>query len=147
MSKFYHKGFTLIELLLSMSFMAVLIAGAVPVYQTFQKENDLNLATATIAQALNRAKLMAESGIEDSGWSINVQNNEVMIYKGNNFANRDTNFDENFTLPATVLVSGLLDENFAHFSGIPQQLGKITVASDNGKSTEISINDVGLVDY
>lgn len=127
--------------------MAVLIAGAVPVYQTFQKENDLNLATATIAQALNRAKLMAESGIEDSGWSVNVQNNEVIIYKGLNFASRDNNFDENFTLPATVLVSGLLDENFTHFSGIPQQLGKITVASDNGKSTEISINEIGLVEY
>lgn len=147
MSKFCHKGFTLLELLLSMSFLTILIAGAVPLFQSFQKENDLYLATATIAGALNRAHLMSEAVVEDSGWGVNINNSTVIIYKGANFNNRDINFDETADLPLSAVVSGLIDENFANFSGTPQQSGKITVAVENGKSTEININDVGLVDY
>ncbi|EKD43857.1 MAG: hypothetical protein ACD_72C00096G0002 [uncultured bacterium] len=147
MSKLYNKGFTLIELILVIAFIAILAGVSLPIFKTFQTENDFSLAASTIAQTMRTAALYSQAVSHDSPWGVKLENGKAILFKGANFATRDNTFDKIFDLPSSLQVDGLIEENYTIFTGLPTQVGMIVLTDIDGRTKEISINAAGLLDY
>ena len=141
------SGFTLLEVLLSLAAIAVISGIAVPVYQSFQMRNDLDIATVEIAQSLRRAQTLAQAVDGDISWGIKIQSGSITLFKGANYAARDTAFDELFDLPANITPSGISEIVFTKFTGLPQTTGTATLTSNNNETRTITINSKGMVNY
>lgn len=140
------KGFTLLELLLSVATITFLTAFSVPVYSSLQVKNDLDLAVATTAQSLRRAQVLSQAVDADSSWGVKMQSGSLIIFKGNSFVSRDSNFDEIFDL-SSVNASGVTELVFNKFSATPQITGNIILTSGTSSTKTLNINSKGMVDY
>lgn len=140
------KGFTLIEILLSLSIIVIMAAISIPIYQSLQNTNNLDIAVNTVSQTLRRAQELSRSGYEDSAWGVYVENNAITLFKGSNYASRDTNFDEVFDIASIIVPSGMKEVVYSKFYGIPNTTGTLTL-NFNTTSRTITINEKGTITY
>lgn len=141
------EGFTLIELLLSIAVIAIIAGTGVPVYQSFQNRNDLDIAAVTVAQTLRRAQALAQAVDGDTSWGARAQSGNITLFKGVNYASRDMVYDETFDMPTNIAVSGTQEYVFTKFTGLPQTTGALTLTSVNNELRNIVINSKGKIDY
>lgn len=142
------RGFSLIEVLMSVAIMSVLAGLSLPIYQSFQNRNDLDITAEATANALRRAQAYARSVKGDSQWGVGVQSSAITLFKGATFASRDTAYDETIAL-ANISVSGLSEVLFSKMSGAPNIVGtdSITLTSMNNDVRTVTINAKGMVSY
>ncbi len=139
-------GFTLLEVLLSISILALLAGLSLPVYQSFLARNDIDIAATTIANGLQRARLYAQTMQYDTTWGVSVQSNTMTLFKGANFAARDTAYDETYAIPSNITATGASEIVFAKVTATPSSTGAINLAN-TAQSRTISINARGMVEY
>lgn len=142
-----NKGFTLLEMLLSIAAIAVIAGISVPVYQSFQVRNDLDVAAVTIVQTSRRAQALAQAVDGDTSWGIRMQSGSIVMFKGASYAGRDAAFDEIFQVPTSIVPSGVSEIVFTKFSGHPQTTGSITLSSNTNETRNIAINAKGAISY
>jgi prepilin-type N-terminal cleavage/methylation domain-containing protein len=142
-----NKGFTLPEVLLSLTLLAIIGGMTIPMYRIFIVRNDLDSAATTLAQNLRRAQTLAWAGDGDMSWGVHLGVGSILLYKGTSFATRDTNFDENTSIPTTIAVSGINDILFTRITGIPNATGTFTLTSQTSEIRNVTINEKGMVDY
>lgn len=140
-------GFTLLEVLMSIAIITALAAVSLPVFQNFQVRNDLHVAATTVAQSLRRAQTLAQASDGDISWGLKIQANSIVIFKGPNYAGRDTSYDEIFDLPGDITPSGLGEVVFAKFTGDPSTTGTVTLTSSTNETINLSLNTRGTVTY
>ena len=140
-------GFTLIEVLLSIAAIVIIAGISIPIYQSFQIRNGLDIAATTVAQSMRRAQMLAQASDGDISWGVNVQNNSIIIFRGGNYLGRDSTYDEIFEMPTAIIVSGMAEVVFARFAGLPNSAGTTTLASNTNEVRNISINQKGMVNY
>lgn len=138
-------GFTLIELLVVIAIMGI-IGGMAPVfYSRFLLQNAVSNTVDQISGSLRKAQINAMMSKQGDSWSVNYSSNTITLYKGNSFASRDADFDEIFSVPPSVSVSGLTDLNFSRLNGLPAPAtATITVSSATG-SEIVTVNNQGVV--
>lgn len=140
-------GFTLLEALLSVAAIAIIAGISIPIYQSFQVRNDLDLATVEIAQTLRRAQVLSQSVDSDIGWGVFVQSGGITLFKGISYTARDINFDEVFDVPASITPSGVSEVVFTKFFGLPQTNGTIILNSYTNETRNVTVNQKGMVNY
>ena len=139
-----RKGFTLIELMLAIALMAIVVGFAAPLLLSYQRSSILATDIYKAQESIRRAQTLASNSQEDSNWGAYVTNNDITVYKGNNYGARDVNFDETVSLSNITLVSGTIEFNFDVFSGETLDTGTLTFSVDN-KTKGINVNEKGLV--
>ena len=112
-----QKGFTLIEVVLSVAIISLLASFSIPVYQSFQIKNGVDVAAMTVAQTLRRAQLLSQSMEEDDGWGVTVAAGSVTLFKGTSVGSE---YDEVFTISNGITVGGVTTFVFSKATGIPQ---------------------------
>lgn len=142
-----QAGFTLIELLLTVTLLALVGGIGVPVYNSFQNRNTLDLAAAAYASSLRRAQAQAQGVVGDSAWGVRVESGSIILFKGNSFATRDTTYDEVFSIPTSISIAGQQESVFTKFTGMPQSAGSLTLTSANNDSKSVTMNVKGMVQY
>lgn len=140
-------GFTLLEMLLVVSLVGVIMSFSVFINYSFYINNDVDVATLNTVQAIRRAQNLAMGTAEDSVWGIRTNGDNVTLFKGAVYANRDTDFDEIFDLPKSVVISGLSEIIFDKLSGNPQSIGSIILTAPNDLNRSITINEKGVISY
>ncbi|MEW6617315.1 MAG: type II secretion system protein [Patescibacteria group bacterium] len=143
----HNRGFTLIEILLSLAIISVIVATGIPIFQSFQNRNELDIATVTLAQSLRRAQLLAQASDGDTSWGTHTQSGSITLFKGPNYVGRDSTFDEVFTIPTNIIASGTQEYVFSRFTGLPQSTGTLTFTSINNETRTIITNAKGMVSY
>lgn len=142
-----QQGFTLLEVLLSVASIAIIAGISVPIYQSFQVRNDLDIATVEIAQSARRAQTLSQAVDGDTSWGIKIQSGSKAVFKGLSYAARDATFDEVFEVPTSITPSGISEIVFTKFTGLPQTTGTITLTSNTNETRNITINAKGTVSY
>jgi prepilin-type N-terminal cleavage/methylation domain-containing protein len=142
-----NRGFTLFEILLVVALISITAGISIPVYQSFQTRNDLEISGITIAQTLRRAQILSQAVDGDTSWGVNVAVGNITLFKGESFSLRDAGFDEVFSMPTSISVSGLEEIVFEKFTGEPQNTGTTTLTSINNETRSININSKGTVSY
>lgn len=140
------RGFSLLELLLSVALIGVIAAFSIPVYLNMQVKNDLDIAAVTVSQTLRRAQVLSQAVEGDISWGVKIQTGSITLFKGTSYAARDSSFDETFSINANLSSSGVLEEVYTKFYGMPGTAGSITLSSPND-SRIITINAKGMIDY
>lgn len=142
-----EKGFTLLEVLLSIASIVAIAAISIPVYQSFQVRNDLNIAATTIAQSLRRAQIISQASDGDATSGVRVQSGSITIFRGASYVSRDNTYDEIFEMPTSITPSVNFEIVFAKFSGLPMSTGSLTLTSNANETRTITINAKGMVNY
>lgn len=142
-----NTGFTLLELILSIAVVAILAGIAIPIYQSFQTRNDLDIAIVEIAQTIRRSQILAQAVDGDISWGTYIQPGSITLFKGTSYVARDSNFDELFSIPDSVTPSGLSEIVFTKFTGLPQATGTTTLTSNINETRSITINAKGTINY
>lgn len=143
----HNNGFTLIEVLLSLALISLIAGTGVPIFQSFQNRNELDVATMTFAQGLRRAQILSQASHGDTSWGVYVQSGDITLFKGLSYAGRDSSFDEVFIVPASIVASGTQEYIFSRFTGLPQNVGSLSFTSPNNETKTITINEKGTVNY
>ena len=141
-----NYGFTIIELLVVIAIITIVGAIALPVSIDFQKRNDLDVAQVTFVQGVRRAQQMSMSGEVDSAWGVAAVSGKIVIFKGASYAARDVNYDENYDLSTAISISGQAEYDFALTTGMPAQIGTLTLTNGNYQKT-VGVNAKGIVNY
>jgi len=145
-SRRFKQGFTLMETLLVL-FLLGLVSLAAPLAWSFTEQNDLDVATVTLAQSLRRAQSLSSIGFRDVSWGVETQSRSITIFKGASFAGRDPGFDEVSALPVTFTIAGPNEIVFSKFYGLPQTTGSIMLTNPIGQSRTVNVNGGGKVAY
>lgn len=140
------KGFTLLELLLSITILTIIVGIGIPVYQSLQNNNNLDIAKTTVVQGLRRAQELSRSGEHDAMWGVKVQSGSITLFKGATYAARDSAFDELFDTPSNIVPTGSTEIVFSKFYGIPNTTGTLTLTLNNTVQT-LNINEKGTLTY
>jgi prepilin-type N-terminal cleavage/methylation domain-containing protein len=143
----HEAGFTLVEVLLSVVIIAALTSISLPVYQSFVRRNDLDLATQNIAMTMRRAETYARAVSYDNAWSVEIQPANIILFQGTSFASRNTAYDETISIPGSIVPSGLGEVQFAKFSATPNTTGTITLTSTTNDTRTVTLNAKGVVSY
>lgn len=141
------SGFTLIEMLLVIAVITIIAGISIPIYQSFQVRNDLDIGTVSIAHSLRRAQVLSQAVDGDTTWGISITSGSLTLFKGTSYAARDSTYDELFTIPTSITPSGVSEIVFAKFTGLPLTAGTITLTSNANETRTITINAKGMVDY
>ena len=146
MKKLKQSGFTLIEVLLSTVIISVLVGLSLPLYQTFQSRNDLDIAAQTVVYMLRRAQTYARGVSGDSQWGVEVTSTQATLYKGASYGTRVSAFDEIYEMPGGITVSGGSGSVFAKLTGFTSS-ASLTLTARTSDARTITINTKGNVDY
>lgn len=141
------RGFTLLEMLLSVSIIGALTMISIPVYQSFQNQNDLDVAVGTLAQSLRRAQVLSRASDGDGGWGVYVATGTMTLFKGSTYAARDVAYDELWSVSGGVTVSGTQEFVFQKFSGYTSSTGSIVLTSPNNDYRTLQLTTKGVVSY
>ncbi|MDD3896857.1 MAG: prepilin-type N-terminal cleavage/methylation domain-containing protein [Candidatus Peribacteraceae bacterium] len=149
----HRRGFTAIELLLVLGILATTASLSFPMYRQYLIRSDLEVSRQNIAQGLQRARFLAQVAMNDSAWGFSTDGlpGRGILFMGGSFAMRDAEYDEYYSIPATVAVSGLTEVTFAKITGQPSAMGTITLTALNGEQRTITVNigetgEVGIPD-
>lgn len=142
-----RQGFTFLEILLVVALVGILAGLSLPIYNIYKERNDIDVAVNTTAGALRRAQVLSQAVDGDTSWGVYIDTNNIIIFKGTNYAGRDTDFDEEYNLSRNFTVSGLSEVVFAKFTGLPQSTGDIILTTNNNESRTITINSQGMLEY
>jgi Tfp pilus assembly major pilin PilA len=132
-----RRGFSLIELLIIIGILVVLVAMSLPVYTQYLVRSDLGIAAQLINQGLARARLLAVSGQQADSWGLAASG---VVFRGSNYALRDPQYDELFTIPEHVTATGITVVIFEELTGRPSQTGSIIFQS-YGQQSEVFIDE------
>jgi len=154
-----EKSFTLIEILTIVGILIVLIALSIPALRFFQKESDLNDSAEEIIDILRLAqnKTLASEGA--SQWGIYFDDtttpHQYTLFKGENFAARDSNFDEVHKLPKTIEIyeidlwggNEVVFEKVTGYTSSTSQTGKVSIRlkDEPSKTKTIYVENSGLI--
>lgn len=141
-------GFTILEILVAIAIIGVMVGISLPVLQSFQTRNDLDLTTQSIVYMLRRAQANSRAVNGDSQWGVAVQSTSAILFKGATFAGRDSSFDETISIPANIAPSGISEVEYSKLAAAPNATGTITLTANlTNDSKVITINAKGMVDY
>lgn len=148
-----NSGFTLIETMIVVSITIIIAAVVFPLYGGFQTSGQINDASSQIAQNLKIAKQKSVAGFNDSRhgvyfYSDPVDNDYYVLYQGNTYPTRVSEYDIVITLEETITVSTDIvgnDISFYKGSGSPSTEGTITLNGDAGKVKSITVNNLGYI--
>jgi prepilin-type N-terminal cleavage/methylation domain-containing protein len=137
-------GFTLIELILVVAMILILTTMSTSFYSRFINQNSVINASDQLVMQLRKAQMYAMMGKQNSNWGVGYSSNTMTLYKGSTFTGHTTEFDENFTVPTSVTITGLSDVNFTKTTGATGTQS-ITISDQNGNSSAVNVNSLGTV--
>lgn len=157
-----NGGFTIIELVLSIGLLFFIFGFSLLGVSQFQRSISVGSADIAVINVLTTASSRARSGVEQSSWGVHLPYDEttriadeLVVFSGDSFATRDTDFDASYPFPKDILFNdvalngaGVYSGNdheiiFLPLSGITPDYGYIIVES-YGEEHTIDISPEGI---
>jgi len=138
------RSFTLVEFLLVIVVMAILIGFGLPLSFGLYKNQQLDITSQGVVQALRDAQQKAMGVENDSSFGVYFNSNNYILFQGSSFASRNSQYDEVFDFSRLITISGLQEIVFSKSEGLPSATGDI-ILSNTDRTKTININNLGRV--
>jgi len=138
------EGMTLIELLIVLAIVAVTGLSVSFGAAGLLAQSYFNNSVERLVHTLRTAQIYSTSGRGDASWSVHYESNTITLFKGTDFATRDTSFDAQTPLPSSVVISGWQDISFDQLRGLPSTTPNILIEV-LGRSGAVSLTTEGAV--
>jgi len=139
------QGFSLIEMLIVISIIGIIGAVSLSTYVEIKEVYNSEQAKGIVIDLLREASLRAKVLDGDSNWGVYVRQEEVTLFRGEDYDSRDEDFDRRVDLPESVSVGGLVEVVYQKFLGMPNDSGVITF-TNNYETQQIIIHNSGLIE-
>jgi len=135
-------GLTIIEILLVLGIFSVIgaIIGVGSSSLLFQSY--FTNTVERVVRTLHTAQVYSFSGRNDSSWGVHYESGRVVLFKGTDYASRDSIFDAVTDIPAVVTITGWNDLYFDKLRGVPSVPLSILIEV-SGRAGTISVNEQG----
>jgi prepilin-type N-terminal cleavage/methylation domain-containing protein len=144
---FYNNGFTFIEILLSLALISIIAGIGIPVFQSLQNKNNLDLTVQSFVQTFRRAQALSQGVQGDSLWGVSIASSTITLFKGNTFASRDSLYDEIYEIPSSIIASSS-EIIFSKVYGEPNITSTISFTSLlTNEQKNVLINNKGTLTY
>ena len=132
-----NLGFTLIEVLLAIAIISLLGGLSIPIYQSFETRDSLDVTVNTVTLNMRRAQALSMASSGNSSWGVTILPEQVVLYKGVDYAQRDLDFDEIFDISADIVVSsGPQEISYSKLNGTPSETGSIVLRNSSGSGNQ-----------
>lgn len=122
-----------------------------------EKKSEVKTTADTFVHMSRRAQLLSRSGVADEDWSVKVTDTQITLYQWDDYATRDTLYDEVYDIPDDVVVftewvhgpyTVVRDYTYEPPRWLPSWEWSMIFESDNGDVTfNITINDQWAILY
>ncbi len=114
-------GFTLIEIIIVVSLIALFVFLVTPFGLDFYREQVLEESTISIADKLKLAQSRALSEKNNSSWGVRFIHEEgkYVLFQGDSYDQRDSDYDQEFTLPSGMTIEGINEIVYEKGTGDP----------------------------
>lgn len=115
-----QKGFSLLEVVITLGIIATLATIVVPSLKLFQYNNEIKITESILGTQLNQARTYARARFYDSGWSVEVDENNgtITLFQGFDKASAPVSTKREFVIPKTVTLSAGETFQFEKKTGI-----------------------------
>ena len=139
------KGFSILEILITIAIFSILFAMGTPFLTNFTSKNTVDSSVQEYSTILERARILAVSRVEDTDWSVIVDDGDVVIFSGDDFAGRDSDLDERYQLAGKLEISTTTDYvTFNRTTGFSDAISTTTFRV-SGSAVDIVVNEDGSV--
>jgi len=142
-----RPGFTFFEMIMVLVIFLILVGVSVPFYSYFQTFSATESARQEVLEIIRLTQTQAITGVNNTNHGVYFNNTQWITYQGDNYTNRETNYDQSFDLPNNISFSGLEEINFEINTGLPSSNVSLILINSNINSSEhININSIGLLE-
>ncbi|NTW26938.1 MAG: prepilin-type N-terminal cleavage/methylation domain-containing protein [Candidatus Moranbacteria bacterium] len=128
----HKQGFTLIELLLVIALVLIVSVPTAAFSTHFIYQMSVRDASEGLVGMLQEAQALSMLGKENSAWGVKKQSGKLILFRGEDFSNRDQAFDQALSINSHVNMIGFDEMSFSRYGGFPlQPTGSIVVAWGN----------------
>ncbi len=144
-----YTSTTLFEVLLVITLVMFLTGLSAAILPRFLLSYEVDSAVHITTHAFNSARTYAMASRHDSDWSVKISDSQAIVFKGDDFEQRDDSYDQVFSFPRGVNISG---ENKYVFSKVygdfdfTQGASEI-VFGDHSSQHKVNINEKGIYSY
>lgn len=135
------RGLTLIEIILVVAIIAVIGTMSAPFISRFYLQSNLDTSSQMLVSSIRKAQGYSMDGKGGSAWGICQSGNAIRIFQGTCGA---PTFNEDYTIPPSVTLSGLSTVTFSVTRGEPSATFTATLNSQIGSHT-VQINTAGVL--
>jgi hypothetical protein len=89
----------------------------------------------SLGASLRRAQAYAYAGRHGASFGLFISGSSYVLFEGESYASRNTDFDEQFSIPSSIEVAGMEEIVFAAASGAPSATGTIRLENNFKTST------------
>jgi len=140
------KGFTLLEMIFVIALAGIFVGATFPLGQTYLQRGNLDAAVREFASTARYAQMRSQAGLYDAAWGVKVSTGQVILFQGATYATRTATYDQAVSIPASFVVSGTSEFDFAKRTGRTTS-GTLTITDSRGTSKAVAVNGFGRVDF
>ncbi len=142
-----NKGLTLIEVLIVVAIIVTISGLGLFVGLDFYKTHALNSERDIIVSILMKTRNKAANNFNESPHGVYIDSDGYTIFQGASYALRNQSYDEFIKRTNAVSASGLQEMVFEQLTGsLTTAAGDVTL-SNGIKSTNISLNSEGRINW
>jgi len=141
-----NSGFTLLEMLFVIALAGIFVASAFPLGQRYLERGTLDAAARNFASSARYAQLRSQAGEFDAAWGVRAESGAITIFQGATYATRTAGYDQTVSIPASFVVTGTDEFDFARRTG-RTTAGTVTITDSSGTARTITVNGFGTVDF
>ena len=123
-----QKGFTLVELLLVIALILIVAVPSLMFGGNFMG----SMYTDDAAQ-------------ENSPWGVKLEQGEFLVFAGDSYASRDSQFDTGYAINRNVNIANFDEVVFSSPSGLPDQAFSDVCFEWGSKEEHVSFNSEGVI--
>jgi prepilin-type N-terminal cleavage/methylation domain-containing protein len=145
------KGFTLMEIIIVIAIMGAMVMSFLIFNSGTVNNIEVRSESNQMVEMLRLAQARAITGYGNAEWSVYLADDHYTLFKGDDYAERDTDFDTTNYLPDSqsinsILLNGSADTlTFDKNNGETENYGSFTL-EDSSITKTISINQKGLIE-
>lgn len=142
-----HKcSFTIIEILIVLAILAIVILIGTPITLDFYLSFIFHSSIDDLVSLTRKAQSLSITNFNQASSGIYITPDKFIVFQGASYASRNQQFDEEYSKPPKITISGTNEIIFSPISGRPNANATITLSSYN-RSANIYINKEGSIEW